>query len=83
MRIVSHPEADQELAAAALWYEDRQRGLGDDYFNEFEHTLRRELADPHRRREVRGENRKLNFRRFPLPLFTVRGAPPTILLAIP
>ena len=28
MHVVSHPEADQELEAAALWYEERQPGLG-------------------------------------------------------
>jgi hypothetical protein len=28
MHVVSHPEADQELEAAALWYEQRQAGLG-------------------------------------------------------
>ena len=45
MRVVSHPEADEELQAAALWYEDRQPGLGDDFVDEFERTLRRILAD--------------------------------------
>jgi len=30
-RVVSHPEADEELEAAALWYEERQQGLGDDF----------------------------------------------------
>jgi hypothetical protein len=28
MRVVSHPEADEELEAASLWYEERQPGLG-------------------------------------------------------
>ena len=28
MRIVSHPEAEQELEAAALWYEKQEPGLG-------------------------------------------------------
>jgi len=65
MHVVSHPEADLELEAAALWYEDRQPGLGDDFLNEFEHTLRRVVAQPERWRKVRGENRKLNFNRFP------------------
>jgi hypothetical protein len=32
MRVVSHPEAEEELAAAALWYEERQAGLGDASF---------------------------------------------------
>ena len=65
MHVVSHPEADQELEAAALWYEARQPGLGDDFLDEFERTLRRIMAEPERWRRVRGENRKLNFHRFP------------------
>ena len=31
MHVVSHPEADEELEAAALWYEERQPGLGEDF----------------------------------------------------
>jgi plasmid stabilization system protein ParE len=65
MRVVSHPEADQELEAAAIWYEERQPGLGDDFLDEFESTLRRIAAEPERWRIIRGESRKLNFNRFP------------------
>ena len=65
MRVVSHPEAAEELATAALWYEERQPGLGNDFLDEFENTLSRVLAEPERWRKIRGENRKLNFRRFP------------------
>lgn len=65
MRVVSHPEADEELEAAALWYEGRQPGLGDNFLDEFEHTLRRIVAEPERWRKIRAYNRKLNFHRFP------------------
>jgi toxin ParE1/3/4 len=74
MRVVSHPEADQELEAAALWYDERQPGLGDDLLDEFEHTLRQVLAEPKRWRKIRGDNRKLNFRRFPYALVYSVGA---------
>jgi len=53
MRVVSHPEADEELEAAALWYEERQPGLGDDFLDQFEHTLRRIVAEPERWRTIR------------------------------
>lgn len=69
MRVVSHPEADQELEAAAPWYEERQPELGDDFLHEFECTLRRIVDEPERWRRIRGENRKLNFHRFPTPSF--------------
>ena len=65
MRVVSHPEASQELEAAALWYEERHAGLGDDFLDEFENTLSRILIRPDRWRKIQGENRKLNFHRFP------------------
>jgi hypothetical protein len=65
MRVVSHPEADEELEAAAFWYEERQPGLGDFFLEQFERTLRRILAEPERWGQIRGENRKLNFKRFP------------------
>ena len=65
MRVVSHPEADAELEAAALWYQERQSGLGSDFLDEFERTLRRIVAEPERWRRIAGDNRKLNFHRFP------------------
>jgi hypothetical protein len=65
MRVVSHPEADDELESAALWYEERRAGLGDDFLDEFGRPLRRIVAVPQRWRKIRGVNRKLNFHRFP------------------
>jgi len=74
MRVVSHPEAAEELEAAALWYEERQPGLGDDFLDEFERTLRRVLGDPGRWRRIRGDSRKLNFQRFPFAIvYSVQG----------
>jgi plasmid stabilization system protein ParE len=74
MRVVSHPEADQELEAAALWYEERQPGLGDAFLDQFERTLRRVVAEPERWRKIRGDNRKLNFQRFPYAIvYSVRA----------
>jgi plasmid stabilization system protein ParE len=65
LRVVSHPEADEELEAAAQWYEARQPRLGDDFLDDFELALRRIIQDPQRPRLIQGENRKLNFNRFP------------------
>jgi toxin ParE2 len=65
MHVASHPEAEQELEAAALWYEERQPGLGEDFLGEFERTLRRIETEPERWRVFQGDNRKLNFDRFP------------------
>jgi hypothetical protein len=65
LHVVSHPEADEELEAATRWDEDRQPGLGDDFLGDFEKTLQRILKTPDRWRIIRGNNRKLNFDRFP------------------
>jgi len=74
MRVVSHPEADEELEATALWYEERQPGLGDAFLDQFERTLRRIVAEPERWRKIRGDNRKLNFQRFPYAIvYSVRA----------
>jgi plasmid stabilization system protein ParE len=65
MQTLAHPEAEQEVEAAAAWYEERQPGLGEDFLDDFERTLRRIVADPERWRMFHGCNRKLNFDRFP------------------
>jgi hypothetical protein len=65
MRVARHPEVPPELEGAALWYEARQVGLGGDFLDEYQATLRRILAAPERWRKIRGDNRKLNFHRFP------------------
>jgi hypothetical protein len=68
MRVVSHPEAEQELAEAVLWYEERQAGLGDDFLDEFEAALTRILANPQAGREIFQGNHKHNFHRFPFAI---------------
>lgn len=74
MHVVSHPEAEQELETAALWYEERQPDLGKDFLDEFERTVRRITAEPERWRKFQGANRKLNFHRFPYAIvYSVRG----------
>ena len=44
--VVSHPEADLELEDAARRYEECSPGLGDDFLDEFEATLRAIVAAP-------------------------------------
>jgi toxin ParE1/3/4 len=73
MRVLRHPEVAQELEAAALWYEERQQGLGGDFLEEYQVTLDRIRSAPERWRKIRDDNRKLNFRRFPYAIvYSVR-----------
>jgi plasmid stabilization system protein ParE len=77
--VVSHPEADEELEAAAQWYEQRQPELGETFLRDFEATLQRVIKNPQRWRLIRGNNHKLNFSRFPYAIvFSVE--PGTIFL---
>jgi hypothetical protein len=74
MRVLRHPEVSQELEAAALWYEQRQPGLGSDFLEEYQVALAQILDEPERWRKIRGENRKLNFHRFPYAIvYSVHG----------
>ena len=48
MRIIRHPEVPQELEAGALWYEERQSGLGVDFIEAVMHPRRRPFYWQHR-----------------------------------
>jgi hypothetical protein len=41
VRVELHPEAQTELRAAALWYEERRPGLGDEFVSEMSVLLAR------------------------------------------
>ncbi len=74
MRVVNHPEVDEELEVAARWYEERQPGLGEDFLKEFERALRRIVADPKQWRKIQGQIRKLKLRRFPYAIVYSPGS---------
>jgi hypothetical protein len=38
VRVIRHPEVPQELEAAAVWYEECQSGLGEDFLVEYQAT---------------------------------------------
>ncbi len=41
MRLELHPEARAELRSAALWYDERRPGLGDEFLSEISASLDR------------------------------------------
>jgi len=59
------PEADQDLIAAADWYESRQQGLGDRFLVSYEAVLARMAANPAAWPLVHGSFRGARVRRFP------------------
>lgn len=46
MHVFSQPKADQELTAAAVWYDERQPGLGGDFLDELVFWLSAHAPDP-------------------------------------
>lgn len=73
-RVIRHPDVPLELEAAALWYEEHQSGLGNDFLNEYQITLGRILREPERFPTILEDNRKLNFHRFPYAIvYSVHG----------
>lgn len=62
------PLAEQDTVDAAIWYEERQPGLGDDFLVEVDHAVRAlgESALHHRIRFA-------NVRRAPMPRFKFYG----------
>lgn len=48
MRVELHPEAREELRSAALWYEEKRAGLGNDFVAEVASSFERLAASPSR-----------------------------------
>ncbi len=46
MKLVVHPEADEEIQAAIRFYENRRSGLGDEFLAELRTHLERIADDP-------------------------------------
>jgi plasmid stabilization system protein ParE len=46
VRLELHPEAQGELRSAALWYEERHPGLGDEFLSEISASLDRVIDAP-------------------------------------
>ena len=68
------PEASEEFAASAAYYESQQRGLGQAFIDEIEQTLDRIAENPEAARLVVGDVRRRLVHRFPFAvLYRVRG----------
>jgi plasmid stabilization system protein ParE len=74
MGVGYHPEASQELVAAALFYHEQAPGLGGEFLDEVEHTESFLVQFPAVGRVLRGDIRRLSLRRFPYDLiYQLRG----------
>ena len=68
LRLVLRPEAESDIAEAALWYEQQRAGLGSEFIDEVSSAVERVLANPgayrpQPHRFIAVENRELRGRR--------------------
>jgi hypothetical protein len=45
-QLIIRPEAESDITNAAIWYENRQQGLGDEAIREMRAAIDRALAAP-------------------------------------
>ena len=82
-RIIVSPEAEEEIAEAARWYDAREKGLGREFLRAFRAvtgTLRR---NPLLYQVIAGQARRAFFRRFPYGLiYEVHGQDVVVLACL-
>jgi plasmid stabilization system protein ParE len=69
MRVVYHPDAEDELTEAALFYDKRVRGLGDSFLRAFGSAIAEIERQPERWPVVEGDLRCRSLRRFPYAVY--------------
>jgi plasmid stabilization system protein ParE len=83
-RLIIRPEAEADIANAAIWYENREQGLGDQVIEEVRAAIDRAIAAPEsyaRFRETPQVHRILS-RRFPYRIFYVVEPDALIVFAV-
>lgn len=68
-RLIIRPEADEEVAEAARWYETRERGLGREFLRAFRASVAPLRRNPFLYPIVVEEARRVLVRRFPYSIF--------------
>ena len=64
-----HPEAQQELIDAAVWYDDRREGLGDEFIDAVSALVAEIRSMPERFPVVHDDVRQGILRRFPFVVY--------------
>ena len=67
-RLILRPQAEAEIAEAAVWYEGCGTGLGADFLRAVEAGLAAIQRNPFQYQAVSGELRRAGVRRFPYSL---------------
>ena len=64
-RLVTRPQAEIEVEAAAAWYDEEREGLGDEFLAEVRAAAARALEAPARYPQVHRHMRRVLLERFP------------------
>jgi plasmid stabilization system protein ParE len=72
-RLIIRAEAEADISEAALWYQARRAGLGEEFITEVHAAIESAAANPrkYRRLRRRPEVRRVLTRRFPYRVFFV------------
>ena len=65
------PQVEAEIVEAMAWYSERVPGLDQDFYRTFLGILSNLSESPEMYRRVRGDVRRVIFRRFPYALFYI------------
>lgn len=68
IRAIFHPEAEAEMRAAAIWYEQRTKGLGFSFLDEVQVGVQCIAQDPAAWEVVAGPIRRYLLKRFPFAI---------------
>ncbi len=72
-RLVIRPEAEADIADAAVWYDDQQPGLGSEFLEQVQVSLNCAIANPYAFQSVRRrpDVRRVLTNRFPYRIFFI------------
>jgi len=82
LRVVFRRATRAEFDAAAMWYEDRQTGLGTEFVSEIDHAVELASSHPDRFPVKHGNIRCVQARRFPYSVFFRPEADRIVVLAV-
>src|SRR5215216_4235351 len=82
-RLIVEPEAQAEIAEAAVWYEAHESGLGADFLRTVEHALAVIQRDPYQYQVIRrrGQVRRVTLRPFPYGVMYVASEREVVVVA--
>jgi toxin ParE1/3/4 len=83
-KLIIRPEAEVDITSAVVWYEERERGLGNQLLSEIRSGINRALTAPDAYLKLRSQPavHRILVRRFPYRMFYVTRPDAFIVLAV-